>query len=256
MSYPSKFDKELYINWHKEHLEDINIINDIEKTQDEISDFFFDNDKKILLGLFQFINEVIRISKIRRQNINFEIVPEQPKNIVEFKRKYLKTTDSIINKLWRKNQQEPKIKMSNLKDYIKDLIRFSIKVDSLKSAETIANILSDKSILVDNSTDCKNLFESNLEKIAVDNEMKMSSGYFAYHCYFHFQNSCIVEIQLFSELSNYWRKMSHNIYEQVRISDNENMKFNDINSRVISIGHMLYLAECELYNIENELENK
>jgi len=254
MSYPGKFDKEQYISWHKEHIENIDIIYDIEKIQDEITNFFFDDDKKVLSDLFQFINEVIRISKIRRKNINFEIVPEYPKNINEFKRKYLKTTDSIINKLWRKNQSEPKIKIGDIKDNIKDLVRFSIKVDSLKSAETIANILSDKPILLENSPDCKSLFENNLEKVVVDNEMKMSSGYFAYHCYFYFKDSCIIEIQLFSELSNYWRKMSHNIYEKVRVNDSEDMKFNDINSRVISIGHMLYLAECELYNIENELE--
>jgi len=253
MDYPNKFDKKQYINWHEKDLEKINITNNIEKTQDEITKFFLNNDKKLLSGLFQFIYEVIRISKIRRKNIKFEIVPKQPKNETEFKRKYLKTIDSIINKLWRKNQIEPTMKTSNLKENIKDLVRFSIKVDSLKSAETIANILADKSILIENSTDCKNLFETTLEKIEVDNEMKMSSGYFAYHCYFHFQDSCIVEIQLFSELSNYWRKMSHNIYEQVRINNGSDMKFNDINSRVISIGHMLYLAECELYNIEKEL---
>ena len=255
MSYPDIFDKEQYISWHKEHLEsDIDVINNIETTQNKITNFFFDNDKKILSDLFQVINEVIRISKIRRKNISFEIVPEYPKNINEFKRKYLKTIDSIVNKLWRKNQLEPKIKIADIKENIKDLVRFSIKVDSLKSAETIANILSDQSILIENSTDCQNLFENNLEKIVVDNEMKMSSGYFAYHCYFYFKDSYIVEIQLFSELSNYWRKMSHNIYDQVRINNSKNMKFNDINSRVISIGHMLYLAECELYNIEKELE--
>lgn len=255
MNFPKIFDIEEYLHWHQRELEEgVNVLDFISNLQKETTEYFFHNDGKLFNDLFGFINESIRISTIRRTSIDFGFAPEKPKNKFEFSQRYLKTTHSIINKLWRKNKENKNIKTENIKSEIKDLVRFSIKVDSLKSAEVIARVLSDKSLLCGNSDKCKSFFQDTIEKIDIDNEMKMSSGYFAYHCYFHFNNSIIVEVQIFSELSNYWRKMSHSLYEKVRINSNESMQFNDIDSRIISIGHMLYLAECELYNIEEILK--
>ena len=255
MSYPETYDKMQYITWHQNEFESgSNILDKIANFSEESTSFLFNDDKKILNGLFQFINESVRIAKIRRSNINFDITPEIPKNQSEFKQRYLKSENSIINKLWRKNKNQSVVKIDEIRTKLKDLIRFSIKVDSLKSAEILANVFSDRALLSENSETAKEYFKSVLEKIEVDSEMKMSSGYFAYHCYFHFYSQFIIEVQIFSELTNYWRKISHSTYEKARINATNSMKFNDFNSRIISIGHMLYIAECELYNIEKELD--
>lgn len=254
---PQTYDKEIYIRWHQDEFEvGSNIYNSLSEFQERIANYFFDEDKKQLFTLFQFINEVLRISEIRRSNIDSYILPEKPKNKIEFKQKYLKQSDSIVNKFWRKNRNKHDVKTSNFQLQLKDLIRFSIKVDSLLSAETIAKVLSDKELLIKHSKDCREYFEHEIEKVEIDNEMKMSSGYFAYHCYLYFRENFIVEIQIFSELSNFWRKMSHKIYDKVRLQDAQAYKFNDVNSRMISIGHLLYLAECELASIEKEMEDK
>lgn len=255
--FPQTYDKEIYIRWHENEFEvGSNLLKSLNEFQEKVADYFFDEDKKQLLALFQFINEVLRISEIRRNNITYSIHPDIPTNKILFKQRYLKQQDSIVNKFWRKNKEISNIKTDNFNIQLKDLIRFSIKVDSLMSAETIAKILSDKELLIKHSKDCKEYFEYELEKVEIDNEMKMSSGYFAYHCYFYFKQNFIVEIQIFSELSNFWRKMSHKIYDKVRLQDSQTYKFNDVNSRMISIGHLLYLAECELASIEKEMEDK
>lgn len=254
---PQTYDKDIYVRWHEDEFEvGSNVYSSLSEFQERVANYFFDEDKKQLFTLFQFINEVLRISEIRRSNIDSNILPEKPKNKIEFKQKYLKQSDSIVNKFWRKNRNILDVKTSSFHLQLKDLIRFSIKVDSLMSAETIAKVLSNKELLIKHSKDCREYFECELDKVEIDNEMKMSSGYFAYHCYLYFKKSFIVEIQIFSELSNFWRKMSHKIYDKVRLQDEQTYKFNDINSRMISIGHLLYLAECELASIEKEMEDK
>lgn len=255
--FPQTFTQQDYITWHENEFENgSNILSTLDTFQNRIVEYFYDNNEKKFSELLQFINETLRISEIRRSNIDFAILPEKPKNKNEFKRRYLKQNNSIINKFWRKNKENPNIKIDNFSVKIRDLIRFSIKVDSLMSAETIAKVLSDKELLIKHSKDCREYFEYEIDKVEIDNEMKMSSGYFAYHCYFHFKQNFIVEIQIFSELSNFWRKMSHKIYDKVRLQDSQTYKFNDVNSRMISIGHLLYLAECELASIEKEMEDK
>ena len=256
--FPPSYNRDIYIKWHENEFEvGSNLLKSLNEFQEKVTDYFFEKDKKTQLStLLQFINEVLRISEIRRNNITYSIHPDIPTNKTLFKQKYLKQHDSIVNKFWRKNKEILNIKTDNFDMKLKDLIRFSIKVDSLTSAETIAKVLSDKELLIKHSKDCKEYFENELEKIEIDNEMKMSSGYFAYHCYFYFKQSFIVEIQIFSELSNFWRKMSHKIYDKVRLQDSQIYKFNDVNSRMISIGHLLYLAECEHASIEKEMEDK
>jgi len=106
---------------------------------------------------------------------------------------------------------------------------------------------------LDSNPTINQFYNDYLTDVTVDHELKMASGYFAYHCYFHFKEGFIVEMQIFSELSNYCRKLSHHIYEKLRDEAKEDFKFNDVESRMIAMGHLLYLADCELHNIEIEL---
>ena len=91
--FPQSYDKEIYIRWHENEFEvGSNLLKSLNEFQEKVADYFFDDDKKQLLALFQFINEVLRISEIRRNNITYSIHPDIPTNKTLFKQKYLKLT--------------------------------------------------------------------------------------------------------------------------------------------------------------------
>jgi len=50
--------------------------------------------------------------------------------------------------------------------------------------------------------------------------------------------------------------MSHKLYEKTRIGSSAYMVPGAPESRLISLGHMLHLAECELDRLTNELKEK
>ena len=49
-----------------------------------------------------------------------------------------------------------------------------------------------------------------------------------------------------------WRKLSHALYELARVKPIEKHEFNSKESRLISLGHLLHLAECQLQTLREE----
>lgn len=82
--------------------------------------------------------------------------------------------------------------------------------------------------------------------------MKMESGYFAYHGEVCFKGGLIVEVQIYSELMRQWRRRSHVYYERARVEGKQKHEFDSKESRLVSLGHLLHVAECELHKLAEE----
>jgi len=264
MNISEKYDVGKYNDWYnKTFQKKINIENEVEILINDIvkvllSNIKITNDENSIWSFFQtFINDVALKVQLDNDDLTFDILPEVTNyNPTEFRSLFGKPTNSIINKMWRKNNFErgmDYIELSNIKDKMKDLIRFAIRTNSLKNSEILAHKFNSIIQLKDDPT-YKEYWDKIIESIWVDTEMKTSTGYFAYHIYFKLKVGVIVEMQIYSILSDSWKKLSHKIYEAVRDEINVKYNFNDVHSRIISIGHLLYLADCELYNLEQELE--
>jgi hypothetical protein len=52
-----------------------------------------------------------------------------------------------------------------------------------------------------------------------------------------------------------WRRISHMLYEQVRVKPIEHHEFGSKESRLISLGHMLHLAECEIQRLSHDMKH-
>jgi ppGpp synthetase/RelA/SpoT-type nucleotidyltranferase len=86
--------------------------------------------------------------------------------------------------------------------------------------------------------------------------MKMASGYFAYHGLIRFSSGHVVEVQIYSALMSEWRKLSHLLYERVRVEPITQHEFGSKETRLISLGHALHLAECEIQRLSHEIDRK
>ena len=84
--------------------------------------------------------------------------------------------------------------------------------------------------------------------------MKMASGYFAYHILITFSDNIIIEVQIFSSIIKKWRELSHTLYEITRVNQ-LNPEFGSKESRLISLGHLFHLAECEIERLQQEFNN-
>ncbi len=94
-----------------------------------------------------------------------------------------------------------------------------------------------------------------IEGITVDEETKPASGYFAYHASVTLQN-CVVEVQVYSALSEAWRHLSHKLYERARLGADLTRSSDSPASRLISLGHLLNLAEHEFERIAEDLKQE
>lgn len=267
MKFPHIYDETLFDLWYASKAKkSINVNRNIEKIRNDIAKYFMTiisvggKETTIWDYFLKFLDASLEHTKVHKKLSSIDFVPTFfPKNVNEFQKYYLKTTKSIKNKLWRKNKEKIDknlrgyVKIEDLTTSMNDLARLSIKANSLQIAEEMSNELANINEF-QNHDGIKNFYDNYLTKIIVDTELKTPSGYFAYHIYFHFNKGYVIELQVYSELSNYWRNVSHIIYEKIRTLPKKQLKFNDLDSRLISLGHLLYLADCELCNIVKEIE--
>jgi len=265
MNLPEKFEIETFEIWYnKTHGTQIDLIKEVEHIQDQISESFTrkyiedDRDMSDWKKLMSFIDNSMEIVRASNKELNYSLIPDkQINNNGDFIRFYMKSTKSIINKMWRKCKDvkpEESIKIEEIKDKINDLVRFSIRTNTLKFSQNVAEVF--RNIYENPPTHIQSFFKDHISSLNIDEEIKTESGYFAYHIYFKFISGYTVEVQVYSILCDTWRNLSHQIYDTVRDLDKTKYKFNDIKSRVVSIGHLLYLADCELYNLEEENKKK
>lgn len=266
MNISEKFDLKKYNEWYNKTFHvNIELVKEVEELRNNLSKELFQaikNDREettVWDMLLTLINDISIQVQSENENFSFDVLPETiVNNPSQLRELIIKPTHSIINKMWRMNNFQrgmDYISLDNVNVKMKDLIRFSIRTNSLKSSELLAQYLIEH-LKSGHGEDYSIYWNKILESVEVNSEMKTSTGYFAYHIYFRLKIGVTVEMQIYSILSDSWKKLSHKIYEAVRDEINVRYNFNDVHSRIISIGHLLYLADCELYNLEEELKRE
>jgi len=256
---PEKFDEKQYIIWHEKTFEnDKGFEKKLEKLLSQLSKDAKE-DLIFMSNIFKIVISKIEKKYERIHGSNFEYEFPLLKILAsKNEKKYnllFKSKKSVINKLWRKNRGEKKIELKNIKENINDLVRTEIVTSNLETCKFLATSLEMDYI---SSIDKKLAkFEQKISEIKFEPEMKMESGYFAYHGLVRFRSGIRIEIQLYSTLMKSWRKLSHKLYEESRIqADAKVFDYGTKETRLISLGHLLHLAECEMLRLEEEIRNR
>ncbi len=258
--FPKEFNKESYVNWHNEVAEPSkNLITELESFVSELKTDHI-NRLKLLANLLDRVHAFQLVSmKTNREDVSdadTEILLAdslQSGNVDCL----FKSVDSIIDKLWRKNKDrkpENYITTENIKEEIGDLIRSSVVTSSFTYAHKFAGSMKVWKDLVEVlSLDTESY--ADITSIETQEEAKMSNGYFAYHLDVKYNDGLRVEIQVYSKLSEIWRHLSHKLYEKVRIGGEVTWGHGSVASRLVSLGHLLHLAECEVQHLKSNIDN-
>lgn len=255
MSYPDNYDFERYVRWHEEHAEtSVDLVDKLTQDRESLKE----NRVRLknLSELLSTLNTLlIRAKQTDGQDISIlkcEILLEEQLNSDKYDDVF-KSVESIVDKLWRKNKEaQDHITTGNIQSRIKDLVRSSVIVSSHSYASDFSKALKD----------WKRKFEINeislekyadIQEIVVEQEAKMASGYFAYHADVVYTDGVHVEIQIYSQLNEVWRKLSHKLYEKTRLNEGVEHGHGTSASRLVSLGHLLHLAECEAERLQSDL---
>lgn len=255
--FPEIYNKEAYIAWHENHFsKDKNLLDEIDKLRTELKTSLKD-DLTFINELFYFLIPASQKDYKIHYGAEFEFIIPLKKVLIEYpSNRYellFKSTDSIINKLWRKNKINQSISLENIKTEITDLVRTEINCSTLTACSYVAQKLSLENISLPKS-ELKEKLEEKVENIEFEPEMKMASGYFAYHGIVKLKNGISIEVQIYSTLMGNWRKLSHKLYEKIRLSPISKHDYGTSESRLVSLGHLLHLAECEVERLEQEIK--
>jgi len=228
------------------------VIARLEKTREALKS----SSSSSLAALSQFLTQIKAITekecRVRFKGISQGqfLVPtsqfsEQPSN-----KGYdllFKSSDSILEKLWRKNLRRSSnyASLSNLQLEITDLLRTSVVAPTLGHAHLFAERLESWLEIVD-ASDIETYLDE-IDRVEVDMEAKLASGYFAYHIIVRVKSGLCIEVQIYSQLSEAWRSISHKLYETKRLKEESlTTRAGSAEARLVSLGHLLHLAECEL----------
>lgn len=197
----------------------------------------------------KFLEEVSRYNK-----------EEQIENYLK-DRFFLKSVDSIKNKIFRKLSSGEDVSLKEFDKSVSDLFRDSIICSNYNLVRMFVNRLKGdfKSYLPKKrDADGKPTEEiyGLVDKIQVDDESKMNNGYFAYHVQIFLKSGLSIEIQVFSELTSQWRDISHRLYEKQRIGKEVRSGAGEASTRLISLGHTLHIIDCEIQRLIDELKNE
>ena len=170
----------------------------------------------------------------------------------------LKPADSIVNKLWRKNRgvinEGDWVRLATLRSEITDLVRTSVVAPSLYHARDFADRLKDWEKMIPEEVRKEKM--PAITNIEVDDEAKFASGYFAYHSLVHFANGVVIEVQIYSQVNEAWRSVSHKLYEKIRVGEELDGGVIAPETQFVSLGHLLHLADCQLIDLVEKLKGK
>lgn len=260
--FPETFDKKQYIAWHESYFKnDTNLLEKIEGLRETLKTNLKNDLKFIAELLYYLIPSYNKEYKLHYEtDLDFHIpladIDDYDKKMNKQYDLLFKSTDSIINKLWRKNKENKSVEIANINVEITDLVRTEITCSTLFACSFIAKRLVLERINLPNDYRLKQQLDEKVESIDFEPEMKMASGYFAYHGVIKLKNSISIEIQIYSTLMAKWRRLSHKLYEKVRLNPIYKHDYGTSESRLISLGHLLHLAECEIEWIEKQMKNK
>lgn len=255
--FPKEYNKSTYVDWHKEHFLEEDLETKIE-TQREVMKIKSRDDLEFLGELLYYVLPLCKKEYFTSKDVDFEYqIPMKDALKEKQNPRYdflFKSTESIINKLWRRNKDNPIVKLDNISNEITDLVRTEIVCSSLAACHFVSKRLILKNINLPEDYYLKKQLDEKIELIEFEPEMKMAAGYFAYHGVIKFKSGLQVELQVYSSLTNNWRKLSHKLYERVRLNPLKSIDFGTSEARLISLGHLLHLAECEVQRLEDEIK--
>lgn len=241
MDFPSIYNYGDYVKWHHlQNPEDVDLPFKLDTFREDL--------QRLAAQDLVLVNEMFKYflgyAQGEYQTVKGEITQYEAAETIDFKK-----TSSIINKLWRNYKNKSRfIKLSEIQSQITDLIRTEISGETLASCRFLAErFLIEKIYNPELRAQC----EKKISKITYEPEMKMASGYFAYHILIYFTDGIIIEVQIFSSIVKKWRKLSHNLYEIVRSAPID-YDFGSKQSRLVSLGHLFHLAECEIERLQEE----
>jgi ppGpp synthetase/RelA/SpoT-type nucleotidyltranferase len=261
---PTPYSKDEYVRWHEAGVaDDSPLLDQLEHIRAEMAvgarpDLEFLH--QLLTYMFTYTRNEYRHS--RGQEVNYqtplsEALRTDPSGTPSPHYDALfKSIPSILNKMWRKaDDTGPTVNLGNLLVSITDLIRTDVRTETLDGAQFFARRMNDlPGLLYDEQI--REEYGKRIEGTSFEPEMKMASGYFAYHGIVRFKSGYAVEVQIYSALMSEWRKLSHLLYERVRLEPIAQHEFGSPESRLISLGHALHLAECEIMRLRQEIEKK
>lgn len=255
----SQYDKGAYINWHRENVEDIDFEAEVLNLRESLKA----NSQEKLNTLAQLLMQIKERTepecRIQSKGLlvgEFQLPTKSfsEQSSSEGYDLLFKSTDSIIEKCWRKNakRKDDYVSMNSLTSELTDLIRTSVVCPTLQHAEMFTERLSAWREFLPPEDIAEHF--STINTVDVDREAKPASGYFAYHVLVHFNDGLAIEVQFYSLLSSAWRNMSHKLYEKTRVGSSPFMGPGTPEARLISLGHMLHLAEFELNRLTEDLK--
>ena len=258
VAFPKRFDAEAYCQWHEHQFPaDAPLRVNLERRRTEMKGDAFGDlmaISKVLYSLGNYCARELAITRSIQSRFEIPLVTlfqaPNPSQGVSYDRLF-KTVDSVVNKLWRKNVKRPEVTLSNLTERITDLIRTEVIAPSLGAAQYLSTRLNAAFDFLDDPR-VREAAKKTIHRLEFAPEMKMETGYFAYHGLVYFHSGRVVEVQIYSQMSYQWRQISHRLYERRRVSPEQPMEFDTPEARLISLGHLLHLAECEVEKLLRE----
>ena len=259
VDFPQLYKKSLYADWHNKHAEpEGDIVQEIEAALAQLKDSQKDRLHK-LAELMSRVNSFLRLAqKFRGQDISdskTEFLLEAALRSDDYE-KLFKSFDSVFEKLWRKNKGRSPgtyVTSKTLQSEIGDLIRTSVVTSTFSYASDFSKSFSMWQDLVTELQLDSSVY-SDIRSVQLQEESKMQNGYFAFHLDVQYCDGIRVEVQVYSRLSAVWRHLSHKLYEKVRVGEDVEWGHGTAASRMVSLGHLLHLAECELEYLKNSLK--
>jgi hypothetical protein len=259
MIYPQTYTEDAYIAWHEQEFPaDAPLKDKLTNIRESLKNSALGN-LKVLDELLQYMRDyATKEYNFHKDAMILYTIPLSTAVIDPAQPSYdalFKPVESTINKLWRLNRQRPaanRIQLATLTSNIFDLVRTNITAATLDSAGFLSERIG-KGLAIIHDHALLSKLKPEIVSIESDPNMQMDKGYFAYHGRANFTSDLIVEIQIFSGITTHWRKLNHIFYEVVRSKPMEVYNFGQTETRLISLGHMLHLAECEIARLENEL---
>lgn len=256
MSCPNPYNFEHYVAWHNQVVEpETNIIDELTVLMNSLKQ---NRDRfEKLAQLLDHLNTVLLRAKqtadVDVSSYKCEILLSTQLSTGKYD-DIFKSHNSIIDKLWRKNRNTTNyVKTTNIKENIKDLARSSVILSTHKFANDFSKALPNWRQKLELNHIALDDF-ANISEIKVEQEAKMASGYFAYHADVIYVDGFHVEIQIYSQLNEVWRGLSHKLYEKTRLQQDVEYGHGTSASRLVSLGHLLHLAECEAERLQRDLE--
>ncbi len=257
-NYPEEYSKEAYITWHVQHVEpDIDLQVELTKIMDELKESSKERLSNLADLLYRIHSFHLLAKKTGKEDISDSDTDIQLTEAIQTEayENLFKSVDSLIDKLWRKNKtrnEDTYITTKNIKHEIGDLVRSSVVTSTFSYAEHLATAIGLWKELI-KELEVKEDDYSDIDCIMSQEEAKMENGYFAYHLDIRYKDDLRVEIQIYSKLSEIWRHLSHKLYEKIRLGEDVMWGHGAAASRLVSLGHLLHLAECEVQYLKEEM---